>query len=85
MAAKYPDDDEDELFIGTVAEILQLHDTMPMAIPVRAQTSSEWPPPPPLPADLDLAQGTVDNAVPVRNASIFAAVSRPPTSSDTDD
>lgn len=60
------------------------HDTEPMAA-VRAGTHSEWPPEPPLPADVDLAQGTVDNAPPVRNAGIFAAVRRPTTSTEYDD
>ena len=61
-------------------------DTDPMGVPsFRASTSSEWPPAPPLPADVDLAQGTVDGAPPVRKAGIYAAVRRPTTSNEYDD
>ena len=59
------------------------HDTERMSIPMRAGTFSDWPPEPPLPADVDLAAGTIDDGVPPpRTASIFAAVRRPTTSSE---
>ena len=44
----------------------------------RARTHNDWPPAPPLPADVDLAEGTMP---PQRNAAIYAAVRRPTTSS----
>jgi hypothetical protein len=63
-----------------------VRDTAPMAVPsFRAQTSSDWPPAPPLPADVDLAQGTLTEGEPVRrNAGFYAVVRRPTTSSETD-
>jgi hypothetical protein len=61
-------------------------DTAPMDVPFRASTHSDWPPEPPLPADVDLAVGTLTEGVPPpRTARIFAAVRRPTTSSDTND
>ena len=78
----------DELDEEPVAQILDEHDTVRMDIPFRACTSADWPPEPPLPAevDLELAAGTIDNGVPPpRTASIFAAVRRPTTSNDTND
>jgi hypothetical protein len=62
-------------------------DTDPMGVPsFRAQTSSDWPPAPPLPADVELAQGTLTEGEPVqRNARFYAVVRRPTTSSETDD
>ena len=69
-----------------VPQIDDVHDTAPMAIPMRAGTFSEWPPEPPPPADSDLAAGSVTGVKPLpRTASIFAAVRRPTTSGDTDD
>ena len=71
-----------------------VHDTARMDVPFRAGTFSEWPPEPPLPADVDFAMGSISEGVPPRsaievvvprNASIFAAVRRPTTSSETDD
>ena len=73
-------------------------DTMPMDIPLRADTHTDWPPAPPPPRgldedeeeeliaiadDLDLAMGTGTNARPVRNARIYAAVRRPTTSNES--
>ena len=62
-------------------------DTDPMGVPsFRAQTAGGWPPEPPLPADLDLAVGTITKGVPpTRNAGFYAVVRRPTTSSETDD
>jgi hypothetical protein len=69
-----------------VPQIDEFDDTAPMDIPVRASTFSEWPPEPPLPADVDLAQGTITEGKPAqRNAGFYAVVRRPTTSSDTDD
>ncbi|HEY5944754.1 MAG TPA: hypothetical protein VIV40_04655 [Kofleriaceae bacterium] len=86
---------EDESGYEVIEELLEepvpqidddYRDTDPMGMPaMRAGTSSEWPPEPPLPADVDLAQGTVDGAPPVRKAAFYAVVRRPTTSSDTDD
>jgi hypothetical protein len=60
-----------------------LNDTAPTGVPsLRAQTVADWPPEPPLPADVDLAQGTETHAAPVRNAQFYAAVRRPTTSSE---
>jgi len=78
--------EELELLEEPVPQIDDPHDTAPMAVPFRAGTFSDWPPEPPLPADLDLAVGTITEGVPPpRTASIFAAVRRPTTSSETDD
>ncbi len=65
----------------------EFRDTDPMGVPsFRGQTSSDWPPEPPLPAEVDLAQGTLNNAPPVRKAAFYAIVRRPTTSSEpTDD
>jgi hypothetical protein len=70
-----------------VAQVDDFRDTDPMGVPsFRAQTSSDWPPAPPLPADVDLAMGTVTEGVPAqRNAGFYAVVRRPTTSSDTND
>ena len=57
-----------------------------MGVPsFRAQTSNEWPPEPPLPADVELAQGTVQNVPPVRYAGVYQVVRRPTTSTEYDD
>ena len=68
-------------------QVDDFRDTDPMGTPsLRAGTSSEWPPAPPLPAECDLAQGTVTEGVrPVRNAQFYAVVRRPTTSSETGD
>lgn len=63
-------------------------DTEPMGVPVpfRAQTHLDWPPEPPPPAEVDLAQGTINKPVaPVRKAGFFAIVFRPKTSSGSND
>lgn len=68
-----------------LALVDDFRDTDPMGVPAfRTHTSSDWPPEPPLPADVDLAQGTVDSAPPARKAAIYAAV-RPTTSSEYED
>jgi len=66
------DDDADTLTTGVDERILRA---------VRAATSSDWPPEPPPPAELEiaLAEGTTP---PRRHAQIYAAVPRPTTSSD---
>jgi len=67
-------------------QVDDFRDTDPMGTPsLRAQTSSDWPPAPPLPADIDLAQGTINGGVKPRNAGFYAVVRRPTTSSETDD
>ena len=76
--------DDEEL----VPQILDDHDTVPMPMPaeLRASTSSEWPPQPPMPGDIELAIGTLTDGVPPpRTAQIFEAVRRPTTSSDEGD
>lgn len=63
-------------------------DTQPMDIPpqFRAGTHLDWPPEPPPPAEVELAQGTIDKRVaPTRNAGFFAIVFRPTTSDGSDD
>lgn len=65
------DDDADTLTQGVDVRILRA---------IRAGTSSEWPPEPPPPAELEhaLAEGTQP---PRRHAQVYAAVRRPTTSS----
>jgi len=73
-------------------------DTMPVSVALRATTHTDWPPVPPPPRDLnpedeeelmsiaddtDLAMGTGTMGRPVRNARIYAAVRRPPTSDES--
>jgi hypothetical protein len=81
----YDIDDELVLDEQPVAQVDDFRDTDPMGVPsFRAQTSSEWPPAPPLPADL--AAGTITKGVPPqRHARSYAIVRRPTTSSGTDD
>lgn len=64
----------DEKLVIQVEEELAVRDTDVMAVPRRAATHCEWPPAPPLPAELEEA--------PVRRrARIYVAVRRPTTSS----
>ena len=87
--------DEETQFVVIEELVAQVHDdgilqvdddfadTARMGVPsLRAQTVADWPPEPPLPADVDLAQGTDTHGAPVRNARIYAAVRRPTTSSE---
>lgn len=78
---------------------IEIDDTVQvMDIPLRASTSTDWPPAPPPPRalarheeeelmalgdDLDLAMGTGTDARPVRNARIYAVVRRPTTSNES--
>jgi hypothetical protein len=58
-------------------------DTAPMGVPaLRGVTCSDWPPEPPPPSDVDLAQGTETRMTPVRNAAFYPIVRRPTTSSE---
>jgi hypothetical protein len=58
-------------------------DTAPMGVPsLRAITCGDWPPEPPPPSDVDLAQGTETDMAPVRNAAFYPVVRRPTTSSE---
>ena len=54
-------------------------DTLVTTMP-RAGTSCDWPPEPPLPAEVELAQGTEP---PTRIARIYVAVRRPTTSNES--
>ncbi|HEX5058981.1 MAG TPA: hypothetical protein VFV99_06455 [Kofleriaceae bacterium] len=75
---------EDEYAIPQLDD--EFHDTERMEVAaVREDTYLGWPPAPPLPAEVELAQGTVDSHPPVRKAGMFAAVRRPTTNSETDD
>jgi hypothetical protein len=56
-------------------DLMPATDVMPA---VRAHTDEDWPPAPPMPATVELAQGT---SRPRRNAAIYAVVRRPTTSS----
>ena len=52
----------------------EIHDTEPMDQQPsrRASTSCDWPPQPPLPADVDLAQGTLTDGDPVDDLALAA-------------
>lgn len=83
----YDVDDELVLDEQPMPQVDDFRDTDPMGVPsFRAQTASEWPPSPPLPAETELAQGTItEGKPPARRAAFYAIVRRPTTSGDTND
>lgn len=71
----------DDDFADTIVESIEPFHPLGCRPTSRATTSSDWPPPPPLPTTLTeaLALGTEP---PRRRAQVYAAVRRPTTSGD---
>jgi hypothetical protein len=75
--------------LDDISTVLQVEDDT-IRTPIQTETSTEWPPAPPPPADVDdlewfdedtdLALGTCPGTTPApRHAAIYMAVRRPPS------
>jgi len=68
--------DTDRSWVEEIVEQIEdeLGDTAPMETQHgrRASTSSDWPPEPPLPADVELAQGTLSDNDPIDDLELAA-------------